>query len=177
MRCRAFNFATCSLAPPSAPPGDECSIHPTSLSLRPCWNPAAPSRNARRGRSSGLNREIGLSSTSPTTTSASAAQRSTRRFWRAERSTKQNPCRKSLQRAVDGLRRAGQQQYLPLGFLTRAWLRCVIGARTGPESAQSDLNEAFEIAERGPMPRHMADIHLYRARLFGLSKDRTASYP
>ncbi|MGC2221994.1 MAG: hypothetical protein WA624_06315, partial [Methylocella sp.] len=88
-----------------------------------------------------------------------------------------DPCRESLQRAVDGLRRAGQQQYLPLGFLTRAWLRCVIGARTGPESAQSDLNEAFEIAERGPMPRHMADIHLYRARLFGLSKDRTASYP
>ena len=32
--------------------------------------------------------------------------------------------------------------------------------------AQRDLDEAWEIAERGPMPLHMADIHLYRARLF-----------
>jgi hypothetical protein len=38
--------------------------------------------------------------------------------------------------------------------------------RTGPESAQSDLEEAWEIAERGPMPLFLADIHLYRARLF-----------
>ncbi len=51
------------------------------------------------------------------------------------------------------------------------------GVRTGPESAQSDLDEAFEIAGRGPMPLHMANIHLYRARLFGLSKDRPANYP
>jgi hypothetical protein len=86
-------------------------------------------------------------------------------------------CRESLQRAVDDLRRAGQQGYLARGLLTRAWLRFLTGARTGPESAQSDLNEAFEIAERGPMPLIMADIHLYRARLFGLSKDRPASYP
>jgi hypothetical protein len=32
--------------------------------------------------------------------------------------------------------------------------------------AQSDLDEAWEIAERGPMKLYMADIHLYRARLF-----------
>jgi hypothetical protein len=37
---------------------------------------------------------------------------------------------------------------------------------TGANSAQSDLNEAWEIAERAPMPLHMAEIHLYRARLF-----------
>src|SRR5580704_1796184 len=88
-----------------------------------------------------------------------------------------DPCRESLHHAVDGLRRAGVQHDLPLGLLTRAWLRCLTGARTGPESAQGDLNEAWEIAERGPMPLHMADIHLHRARLFGLSKDRPASYP
>jgi hypothetical protein len=41
-----------------------------------------------------------------------------------------------------------------------------MGARTGPESAQTDLDEAWEIAERGPMRLHMADTHLYRARLF-----------
>ena len=71
-----------------------------------------------------------------------------------------------LGRAVSGLRRAGQQDHLPRGLLTRAWLRGLTGARTGPESAQSDLDEAWEIAERGPMPLFLADIHLYRARLF-----------
>ncbi|MCI0403634.1 MAG: hypothetical protein L0212_08935, partial [Acidobacteria bacterium] len=84
-----------------------------------------------------------------------------------------HPCRAPLQQAVDGLRRASQQQYLPLGLLTRAWLRFLEGARTGPESAQSDLDEAWQIAERGPMKLHMADIHLHRARLFF----REAKYP
>ncbi|MBN9118370.1 MAG: hypothetical protein J0I06_04275 [Planctomycetes bacterium] len=74
--------------------------------------------------------------------------------------------RAELDAAVSGLRRAGQQYYLPLGLLARAWLRAVGGKRTGPDSAQEDLDEAWEIAERGPMPLHMADIHLYRARLF-----------
>ena len=37
---------------------------------------------------------------------------------------------------------------------------------TGYESAQADLDEAWDIAERGPMRLFMADIHLYRARLF-----------
>ena len=30
----------------------------------------------------------------------------------------------------------------------------------------ADLAEALEIAERGPMRLHLADIHLYRARMF-----------
>ncbi|MGH8471315.1 MAG: hypothetical protein ACREVJ_02405, partial [Gammaproteobacteria bacterium] len=92
-----------------------------------------------------------------------------------------DPCRAPLQHAVDGLRRAGTQDHLPRGLLTRAWLRFQTGARTGPstgsgkdpESAQSDLDEAWEIAERGPMKLHMADIHLHRARLFF----READYP
>ena len=78
-----------------------------------------------------------------------------------------------LDHAVSGLRRAGQQDDLPDGLLTRAWLRSLTGARTGPESAQSDLDEAWEIAERGPMPLFLADIHLYRARLFFVE----AKYP
>jgi len=45
--------------------------------------------------------------------------------------------------------------------------------QTGPESAQSDLDEAWEIAERGPMPLFLANIHLHRARLFF----RDANYP
>ncbi len=77
-----------------------------------------------------------------------------------------DPCRAPLQHAVDGLRRAGTQDHLPRGLLTRAWLRFLEGHRTGPESAQSDLDEAWEIAERGPMKLFLADIHLHRARLF-----------
>ncbi|MDX6528939.1 MAG: hypothetical protein QOH41_1229 [Blastocatellia bacterium] len=71
-----------------------------------------------------------------------------------------------IETAVTGLRRASQQQFLPLGLLTRAWLRSLIGATKGPEEARSDVDEAWEIAERGPMKLFMADIHLYRARLF-----------
>lgn len=68
--------------------------------------------------------------------------------------------------AVSGLRRSNHSDYLPRGLLTRAWLRFLEGRRTGPESAQADLDEAWEIAERGPMRLFIADIHLHRARLF-----------
>jgi tetratricopeptide (TPR) repeat protein len=78
-----------------------------------------------------------------------------------------------LEHAVSGLRRAGVQHHLPRALLTRAWLRSLTDVRTGSESAQSDLDEAWEIAERGPMPLFLADIHLYRARLFF----REATYP
>jgi len=83
----------------------------------------------------------------------------------------------SLDSAVSGLRHAGQQNYLPLGLLTRAWcffakatthkqLNNETQAQTAMKSAQEDLDEAWEIAERGPMPLFLADVHLYRARLF-----------
>lgn len=68
--------------------------------------------------------------------------------------------------AVASLRRAAAQEFIVRGLLTRAWLRFLTGASVGPESAQEDLDEAWEIAERGPMRLHMADIHLHRARLF-----------
>ena len=88
-----------------------------------------------------------------------------------------------LASAVSGLRRAGTQDHLPRGLLTRAWQRSLTGALTsaqaGPDSAQSDLDEAWEIAERGPMPLFLADIHLYRARLFGRQEagDSRETYP
>lgn len=81
--------------------------------------------------------------------------------------------RREADAAVAGLRRAGAQHHLPRGLLTRAWLRAITGSLTGPDSAQADLDEAWDIAERGPMRLHMADIHLYRARLFF----REARYP
>ena len=68
--------------------------------------------------------------------------------------------------AVSSLRRAGHMDDLPRGLLTRAWYRSLLNRQTGPDSAQSDLDEAWEIASRGPMPLHMADIRLHRARLF-----------
>jgi hypothetical protein len=76
-----------------------------------------------------------------------------------------------LDQAVSGLRRSGNMDDLSRGLITRAWLRALTGARTGPESAQSDLDEAWEIAARGPMRLFLADIHLTRARLFGGMRD------
>ena len=76
------------------------------------------------------------------------------------------PCQASLKLAVDGLRRAGYMEVLARGLLTRAWLSAHTGHHTGPDSAQADLDEAWDIAEAGPMPLFMADIHLHRAGLF-----------
>ena len=36
----------------------------------------------------------------------------------------------------------------------------------GPLTPGADLDEAWQIASRGDMRLHMADIHLHRARLF-----------
>ncbi|HYK21830.1 MAG TPA: hypothetical protein VEV42_13900, partial [Pyrinomonadaceae bacterium] len=79
--------------------------------------------------------------------------------------------KRNLNDAVNSLRRAGQHAYLIYGLLSRAWLRFVTGVGTDGASAQEDLDEAWQIAERGPMRLHMADIHLYRARLFFREKE------
>src|SRR5205807_5090005 len=57
----------------------------------------------------------------------------------------------------------GTTHHIPRGLLIRAWMRFT---ESDADGAQTDLDEAWEIAERGPMRLHMADIHLYRARLF-----------
>ncbi len=79
-----------------------------------------------------------------------------------------------LQAAGDGLRRAGQLHYLPRGLPSRAMLRAL---DADPAGAKEDLDEAFEIATRGPMPLFLADIHLHRARLFGLGPLAQKPYP
>ena len=79
------------------------------------------------------------------------------------RQSKIEQAREQLTAAVDGLRRAGQQDHIPNGLLSRAWLRFVEG---DSDHVRADLDEAWEIAERGPMKLFMADIHLHRARLF-----------
>lgn len=68
-----------------------------------------------------------------------------------------------LTAAVDGFRTAGQQDYVPRALLPRAWLHAIKG---DPTAARADLDEAWQIASRGGMRLHMADIHLHRARLF-----------
>jgi len=76
--------------------------------------------------------------------------------------------------AVAFIRRSGAQDHLPRALLTRALYRAVCGDFAG---ACEDLDEAYEIAERGPMRLHLADVYLYRARLFGLLANRPSQYP
>jgi tetratricopeptide (TPR) repeat protein/CO dehydrogenase nickel-insertion accessory protein CooC1 len=68
-----------------------------------------------------------------------------------------------LDRAVDGLRQAGEQEFLVRGLLARTGLYRVMGAL---DKARRDLDEAFSIAARGGMRLHEADCHLEYARLF-----------
>jgi hypothetical protein len=68
-----------------------------------------------------------------------------------------------VEAAVNGLRQAVRADHLPRVLLTRAWLRVPQGDSA---AARADLDEAQQIAERGPMRLHLADVHLYRARLF-----------
>jgi hypothetical protein len=84
------------------------------------------------------------------------------------------PASDHLRTAVDLMRGAGTQHHLPRALLTRALLRAATGAFDG---AHEDLDEAYEIAERGPIRLHLADIHLHRARLFGFIPSRPEKYP
>jgi len=77
--------------------------------------------------------------------------------------SKQQTAQAEIEAALGGLRLAGIQDYVIRGLLSRSWVRLFEAV---PDGAQADLDEAWEIAERGPMRLHMADIHLYRARLF-----------
>ena len=79
-----------------------------------------------------------------------------------------------LDAAVNGLRDAGDKTRQPHGLIPRALHRAVVGDYPG---ARDDLDEAFEIAERGPMRLFLADIHLHRARLFGLYAAGRVDYP
>jgi hypothetical protein len=68
-------------------------------------------------------------------------------------------------------------------LLNKTMWHSTCAARIGPDSAQTDLNEAGEIAACGPMRLFMADIHLYRARFFGMrngefgARNEESEYP
>ncbi|MCP3963114.1 MAG: hypothetical protein GY719_35185, partial [bacterium] len=76
-----------------------------------------------------------------------------------------------LDRAVDGLRQSGTEHHLPRGLLARAALRRLCATHAGGaaaadlDAAAADLREAGEIAERGHMRLHQADVHLEQTRL------------
>ncbi len=63
--------------------------------------------------------------------------------------------------AVDGLRQAGSQDYLPLGLLARA---NVFRLKNDFISSWADLDEVEEIAEYGQMRLYLTDYHLEACR-------------
>ena len=77
--------------------------------------------------------------------------------------------KKWLNEAVDSLRKAGQEQYLPQGLLARAsyhrWTLSFAFDDANMELALRDLQEVQEIAERGGMRLFLCDYHLESARL------------
>jgi hypothetical protein len=68
-----------------------------------------------------------------------------------------------LAQAVAGLRQAGDVEFVARALLTQSLLHHRQGH---PTAAEACLAEAQEIAERGEMALHLADVHLHRARLF-----------
>lgn len=65
--------------------------------------------------------------------------------------------------ALHGLRAAGAVEFIARALLTAALYHFVRGEH---DLTRKHLAEAQQIAERGPMPLFLADIHLHRARLF-----------
>jgi tetratricopeptide (TPR) repeat protein len=73
-----------------------------------------------------------------------------------------------IRTTLDRLRQANSLHYLPRALLTAALYFGSLAEQ--PDEARRILDEAQQIAERGPMPLYLADIHLHRARLF---RDKT----
>ena len=79
------------------------------------------------------------------------------------------PAQQHLDQAVDGLRKAGQQDDLPRGLLARAELYRQQGDY---REAEKDLQEVFEIADRSEMRLHLCDYHLAMAKLLRTRTDQ-----
>ncbi len=70
---------------------------------------------------------------------------------------------KTLDLAVEGLRKAGHQEFIIRGLLARAELFREKGEFEG---AETDLSEVLDIAEQGGMLLHLADCKLGFVRLY-----------
>jgi tetratricopeptide (TPR) repeat protein len=88
-----------------------------------------------------------------------------------------SPPTEAVEKAVFMLRKSHQYPQLPLALLTAAFYQGTLGENL--EEAERLLEEAQQIAERGPMPLHLADVHLHRARLFGrlVKNERERKFP
>jgi tetratricopeptide (TPR) repeat protein len=69
----------------------------------------------------------------------------------------------AIEAALAKLRAANDLGYFPQALLTAAFYHGTLGG--DPAEAARLLDEAQQIAERGPMPLYLADVHLHRARL------------
>jgi tetratricopeptide (TPR) repeat protein len=78
-----------------------------------------------------------------------------------------------LQQAVDGLRRAGYQDFLPLGLLARAAHHLHTGDHP---AARHDLDEVLALATRCGFRLHEADAHLGLTRLALAEADLPAAH-
>jgi tetratricopeptide (TPR) repeat protein len=76
---------------------------------------------------------------------------------RKKQDTARSKAKEFLDRAVDGLRKAGQEQELPRGLLARAQF---FRWQEQYEKAWEDLSEAGEIAETGSMDLYLCDYYL-----------------
>ncbi|MEE8584993.1 MAG: tetratricopeptide repeat protein [Acidobacteriota bacterium] len=80
-----------------------------------------------------------------------------------------SPAQHHLDRAVTGLRQAGTTHHQPRALIARAQLHRVQFQHSGDEAfaqrSQQDLDEAAQIASRGPMPLFQADIQREQSRL------------
>ena len=77
-----------------------------------------------------------------------------------------------LNQAVEGLRKAGSQEFIPCGLLARAAYFRVAGQY---KLARRDLDEAMRIATRSGMRLFECDAHLELARLALAEGDPTAA--
>ena len=84
------------------------------------------------------------------------------------------PAQLHLDQAVDGLRAAGTQDYLPRGLLARAELYRQQGDY---KEAEKDLQEVLEIADRSEMQLHLCDYHLAIAKLLQTRTDQDQNQP
>ena len=71
-----------------------------------------------------------------------------------------------ISKAEHLFRKASRLDFLPLVLSTRAIVLMEHLSESNCEESIRVLCEAEQIAERGPMPLYLADVHLYRARIF-----------
>lgn len=81
----------------------------------------------------------------------------------SERVSRADAAERYLAEAEPLFRASSMIEFIPALLLSRAWLKCRNGDMDG---GRADLNEAWRVAARGEMLLHLADIHLFRLRLF-----------